>query len=260
MAAPGRAVPAGPGALHRRDRWWVYPTNVALWLSLFGAYSFWTIVFFQRDSYHQYLSPFYSPLIAAGRIPVSPALLIFWIPLGFRATCYYYRKAYYRAFFQDPPACAIREPRLAARLSPTGRGRRYRGETRLPFVLANLHRLFLYLAIAFVVIFVIDTVTAFSYHGHIGIGLGTALILVNTVALGLYTFSCHSLRHLIGGGLDCFSCAFAGRPRFQLWRLTSWLNLRHSTWAWISLTTVILTDLYIHLLQYGVVHDPHLGF
>ncbi len=36
---------------------------------------------------------------------VTAPMLVLWIPLGFRATCYYYRKAYYRAFFFDPPAC-----------------------------------------------------------------------------------------------------------------------------------------------------------
>ena len=35
-------------------------------------------------------------------------------PLDFRATCYYYRKAYYRAFFLDPPACAVGEARHGA--------------------------------------------------------------------------------------------------------------------------------------------------
>ena len=40
-------------------------------------------------------------------------ILVAWVPLGFRGTCYYYRKAYYRAFFWDPPACAIEEPRIA---------------------------------------------------------------------------------------------------------------------------------------------------
>ena len=42
---------------------------------------------------------------AVGWVPpytFSPLILIF--PLGFRLTCYYYRKAYYRAFFLAPPA------------------------------------------------------------------------------------------------------------------------------------------------------------
>ncbi len=244
----------------RRDLWWLYPSNVVIWLTLFGLYSFWTIVFFHSDRYHQYLSPFYSPQIAIGRVPFSPALLIFLIPLGFRATCYYYRKAYYRSFFQDPPACAIREPEVAASLSPTGRKTSYRGESRFPFILNNLHRYFLYFALVFIVVLWIDVFRAFQYHGHWGFGLGTALMLINIIFLTLYTFSCHSLRHLIGGGMDCFSCHIAGPQRHRLWGLSSRINPSHPTWAWMSLFSLILTDLYIRLLQFGVLHDPHLGF
>ena len=63
---------------------------------------------------HAYLlSPMYSPLLVLPWVPtwISPAMLILWMPGGFRLTCYYYRKAYYRAFFLDPPACAVGEPR-----------------------------------------------------------------------------------------------------------------------------------------------------
>ncbi len=256
------AAIAGPAAadVRRQDRWWLYPANVVLWLTIFGIYSLWTIVFFHSDQFHQYLSPFYSPEVAVGRTPVSPALFIFYIPLGFRATCYYYRKAYYRSFFQDPPGCAIREPKELAAVSPTGRGTAYRGETKLPFILNNLHRFFMYFAVGFVVVLWIDAYRSFSYQGHWGIGLGSAFMLVNVVFLTGYTFGCHSLRHLVGGGKDCFSCLLAGRQRYQAWRGVSWLNARHSTFAWISLFTLIFTDVYIRLLQYGVFHDPHLGF
>ncbi|MHB1500940.1 MAG: succinate dehydrogenase [Candidatus Dormibacteria bacterium] len=251
-----------PGAadVRRQDRWWVYPANVVAWLTLFGIYSLWTIVFFHTDQFQQYLSPFYSPQVALGRTPLSPALFIFYIPLGFRATCYYYRKAYYRSFFQDPPGCAIGEPSELAAVSPTGRGRAYRGESRLPFILNNLHRFFMYFAVGFLVVLWIDAYQAFSYRGHWGIGLGSAIMLVNVIFLTGYTFGCHSLRHLVGGGKDCFSCILGGRQRYQAWRGVSWLNARHSTFAWISLFSLIITDLYIRLLQFGVIHDPHLGF
>ena len=140
------------GVVQLRQLWWLYPANVVGWLSFFGVYSLWTIVFFHSDQFHQYLSPFYSPQVAIGRTAVSPALFIFYIPLGFRATCYYYRKAYYRSFFADPPACAKGEPSQLAALAPTGRGAKYRGEAKLPFVLNNLHRFFMYLAVGFVVV------------------------------------------------------------------------------------------------------------
>ena len=58
-------------------------------------------------------------------------------PLLFRATCYYYRKAYYRSFFWDPPSCAVGELRH----------RKYRGETAFPLFLNNLHRFLFYLVL-----------------------------------------------------------------------------------------------------------------
>ena len=96
-----------------------------------------------------YLSPFYSPCLGdcvegasdfgqpfAG-FPLSAALIILIFPLGFRMTCYYYRKAYYRAFWLSPPACAVAEPHG-----------KYTGETRFPLIIQNIHRWFWYAAIA----------------------------------------------------------------------------------------------------------------
>ena len=37
---------------------------------------------------------------------------------------------------------------------------------------------------------------------HFGIGVGTLVLTLNAIFLALYTFGCHSLRHLIGGFLD----------------------------------------------------------
>ena len=51
-----------------------------------------------------------------GRMPswipvwVTGAMLILWAPGGFRVTCYYYRGAYYKAFWADPPSCTVGEP------------------------------------------------------------------------------------------------------------------------------------------------------
>src|SRR5437773_12526925 len=117
------------GSTLRRDAWWVEILPVVIILSLFGIYA--TFRAFEGKFYAcgPYLSPFYSPLIDPDHHwwRFSPALLILSGPLGFRATCYYYRKAYYRAFFLDPPACAVGE-------SPR---RNYRGETSFPFILQN---------------------------------------------------------------------------------------------------------------------------
>lgn len=178
---------------------------------------------------------------------MTPALWVLWAPLGFRATCYYYRKSYYRAFFWDPPACAVGELRR----------RGYRGETRLPMVLNNLHRFFWY-PVAVVVIFLwIDAFASFDDNGHLYLGLGTLILLINAVLLSGYSLGCHAFRHVAGGGLDCFSCARAGRSRFWLWRLVTRFNGHHALWAWISMFSVVAAEVYIRLLQAGM-PDPHI--
>jgi hypothetical protein len=238
------------GSTLRRDAWWVEIVPVWILLGGFGIYA--TLRAFEGKLYDwgPYLSPFYSPLIDANHHwwPWSPALLILGGPLGFRATCYYYRKAYYRAFFLDPPGCAVGEPSK----------RKYKGETAFPFILQNVHRYFFYLAVVFLAFLWYDAIVAFDWNGKFGIGLGTLIMLVNIIMLTLYTFSCHSLRHLAGGKLDCFSCATFGQPRYQAWRGISFLNERHMQLAWTSLITVGFTDFYIRMLAAGWFHDPRL--
>lgn len=235
------------GSTLRRDSWWVELLPVIILLGGFGLYA--TLRAFEGAFYSwgPYLSPFYSPLIDAQHHwwPWSPALLILGGPLGFRATCYYYRKAYYRAFFLDPPGCAVGEPSK----------RKYQGETRFPFILQNLHRYFFYLALVFLAFLWYDAIVAYDWNGHFGIGLGTLIMSVNIIMLTLYTFSCHSLRHLAGGKLDCFSCASFGKPRYDAWRGISFLNERHMQLAWTSLITVGFTDFYIRLVATGAIHD-----
>ena len=80
-------------------------------------------------------------------------------------------------------------------------------------------------------------------------------MLANVLLLTTYTFSCHSLRHLVGGKLDCFSCTTFGPPRYSAWRWVTFLNERHMLWAWMSLFSVGLTDLYIRLLSAGYLKD-----
>jgi hypothetical protein len=248
MAQSRTAV--GFGKTMRRDAWWLELIPVIIVLGGFGIYA--TVRAFEGAYYEwgPYLSPFYSPLIDPHHRwwPFSPAILILGAPLGFRATCYYYRKAYYRAFFLDPPACAVGE----------SRPHHYSGETRFPFILQNLHRYFLYLALIFLIILWYDAIHAFWFNGHFGIGVGTLVLLANIVLLSFYTFSCHSLRHIIGGKVDCFSCVAAGGPRHAAWRGTSFLNEHHMLFAWLSLCSVGLADFYIRLVATGTVQDPRL--
>jgi len=250
MDSGARIAPAsGFGATLRRDAWWLEILPVVVVLGGFGLYA--TLRAFEGRYYEwgPYLSPFYSPLIDPQHHwwPLSPALLILGGPLGFRATCYYYRKAYYRAFFLDPPACAVGEP-----------GRSYRGETKFPFILQNAHRYFFYLAVLFLAFLWHDAIRAFFFDSGFGMGVGTLVLLTNVVLLSLYTFSCHSLRHLAGGKLDCFSCATFGKPRHTAWRWISALNERHMLFAWVSLFGVGLTDFYVRLVSSGVISDVRL--
>ena len=241
----------------RRDLWWLEPLVIVLVLGGFVVYSF--IVSIQNGSYFAdpYLSPFYSPCLSTNCIhptlPIvgdwwnlSPAILIVGSPLAFRVTCYYYRRSYYRAFFWSPPACAVPDARA-----------RYTGETRFPFVIQNIHRWALYLAVVVLAFLWWDVVLAFDFGGHLGIGLGTAVMLANVLLLSGYTFGCHAARYLVGGYLDSFHHASL---RFRLWSWVTLLNLHHSRWAWASLFGVAFTDLYIRLLAMGVITDLRIVF
>jgi hypothetical protein len=239
------------GSTVRRDAWWLEILPVVIVLGGFGLYA--TLRAFEGRFYEwgPYLSPFYSPLIDPQHhwlpLSISPAILILAGPLGFRATCYYYRKAYYRAFFLDPPACAVSEGK-----------RNYTGETKFPFILQNVHRYFLYLAILFLVFLWRDAIRAFFFDGKLGVGVGTIVLLVNVILLSIYTLSCHSLRHLAGGKLDCFSCSTFGKPRHGAWSAITVLNERHMLFAWVSLFGVGLTDLYIRMVASGAIQDVRL--
>src|SRR5215475_2417666 len=176
------------GQTMRADVWWIHPLLVFIGLSTFIVYSTWAA--FQGKDYFfgNYISPFYSPEIFGdsqhswfgpkpGWWPAwllfSPALLVLWAPAGFRLTCYYYRGAYYKAFWADPPACAVGEPRKG-----------YPGENSFPLIVQNIHRYFLYLALLFILVLAHDAWRAMwfadgSGSKHFGIGLGTVVLTIN---------------------------------------------------------------------------------
>jgi len=243
------AVQGGFGSTLRRDAWWSEILPVVVVLGGFGVYA--TLRAFEGKFFEwgPYLSPFYSPLIDSHHhwLPniISPALLILVFPLGFRTTCYYYRKAYYRAFFLDPPACAVGERA----------GRNYRGETRFPFILQNVHRYFLYAAIIVLCFLWYDAIIAFWFEGRFFIGVGSLVLTINVALLTLYTFSCHSLRHIVGGKLNCFSCTALNKTRHGAWKKASFLNEHHMLFAWLSLFSVGLADLYVRMVACGAIQD-----
>jgi hypothetical protein len=250
----------------RADAWWLQPLAVFVGLGAFVAYSTWAA--FQGEHYRfgPYLSPFYSPELFGDPAhawfgakpgawpswaPWSPAFLILWGPGLFRLTCYYYRGAYYKAFWADPPSCAVGEPR-----------KRYLGEASFPLILQNVHRYFLYLALAFLVFLAHDAWLALRFTDeqgtrHWGIGVGSVVLALNVAFLGGYTLGCHSLRHLIGGRVDRLSESPA---RFAGYSCVSCLNRRHMLFAWISLFWVGFSDAYVRLCSMGVWSDWKLLF
>jgi hypothetical protein len=259
----GAARPPIAAPTLRKDAWWALPVTVVLVLSAFIVYSTWAG--FQNAHYYAapYLSPFYSPCIARSCLhptfgvglpdisfPVvgvlSPAFLILWGPGLFRLTCYYYRKAYYRSFWLAPPACAVRDVK-----------RGYTGETRFPLLFQNMHRYAWYVAVLFIVLLTWDALLAFRFPApgggtELGLGVGTIVMWLNVILLAGYTFSCHSCRHVCGGHVDVFSRA---KTRYTVWHFFTRLNEQHPTFAWLSLFSVGLTDLYIRLVSMGVIRD-----
>jgi hypothetical protein len=245
----------------RTDRWWIQPLVTFGILFSFVIYATWA-AFIDRDYFYEpYISPFYSPCLAAkcGTVPgstgvphlsligdwffASPAIIILIVPLGFRMTCYYYRKAYYRSFWLSPPACAVGEPH-----------RRYSGETRFPLIFQNMHRYFFYLGFLLNIILTYDAVIAFRNHdgkwGHAGVG--TLVLLLNAFFLWAYTASCHSCRSIIGGRLNHFS---RHPVRYWLWTHVTKYNRYHMQIAWVSLVWVAFSDVYVRLVASGTLTD-----
>lgn len=264
MASPSTALPVRRsfGQTTRPDAWWLQPAAVFVGLSLFIVYSTWAAFQAEHYSFGGYLSPFYSPELFGDSghawfgpkpswwlswLPWSPAFLILWAPGGFRLTCYYYRGAYYKAFWADPPSCAVGEPRNS-----------YLGERHFPLILQNVHRYFLYLALIFLVLLSIDVWKALWFVdpatgvAELGLGVGTLVLATNVVLLGSYTLGCHSLRHLVGGRLNKLSRRPVQRTTYSC---VSCLNRRHMLFAWLSLFWVGFSDFYVRMLSMGVWTD-----
>ena len=276
-------VVRGAGETARHDLWWVQPLAVFLGFSTFIVYSTWAACQNDHYTYGNYLSPMYSPAlffdptpaaIADGKraeeqkahtffrvlekrpawlpawVPFSAAFLILWAPGGFRFTCYYYRGAYYKAFWLDPPNCAVGEPRSS-----------YWGEHSLPLIMQNIHRYFLYVAILFIGLLFWDFLQALRFkdadgHSHFGVGVGTLVMLLNVILLASYTFGCHSFRHLIGGRGNQLATA----PTKKAYDCVSCLNRRHMLCAWCSLFWVGFTDVYVRLCSMGIWTDYRVMF
>jgi len=263
----------------RKDNWWLYPAIVVFGLTSFLVYGFWSA--WQADFYWYsagqegfggYLAPFYSPLLFIKEgvegaapmahsifgpwptwwpswLPSSPSLLILAVPGIFRFTCYYYRKAYYRAFSGTPPACAVGA-------LPRKRKKGYKGETGL-MVVQNIHRYTMYFASIYVIVFFYDAYLSFFRGGEFGVGVGSILLLGNPILLASYMYGCHSIRHLIGGSRDCYSCGLGGNIAHKNGMIVGWFNRRHELFAWLSLVWIMVADLYIRMVSTGYINDPN---
>ncbi len=259
--APLPLAHRGFGETLRRDAWWLQPLVVFTILGAFIVYATWAAFQNAHYIYGPYLSPFYSPELFGdprtawfgakpgwwpGLLPFSPALIILPFPGLFRVTCYYYRGAYYKAFWADPPNCAVGEPRKS-----------YLGERSFPLIVQNVHRYFLYVALFFLFFLSRDVWRALWFDNgaggrQFGIGVGTLVLAVNVVLLSAYTLGCHSLRHVIGGFLDQLS---RHPVRRKAYACSSCLNRWHMKWAWMSLFGVAFADLYVRMCSMGIWHD-----
>jgi len=243
----------------RQDRWWIQPVVTVSILTAFIIYSTWAA--FQNKYYYvganfhrDFISPFDSPCLAADCVPgsksgfvisgwtLSPALLILIFPLGFRLTCYYYRRSYYRAFWWSPPSCAVSDAHSS-----------YSGETRFPLLMQNAHRYFFYAGLVFNVLLSYDAIRAFYQPGlGWGVTVGTIVLALNATLLWLYSLSCHACRHLCGGQVKSFK---AHPIRYRFWKFVTPLNAKHMNFAWASLVVVALTDVYVRLVASGAITD-----
>jgi hypothetical protein len=270
------------GKTSRQDAWWLQPLVVFFGLAAFVVYSTWAAFQGAHYEFGPYLSPMYSPLLfnagteygvaslghhtwfgdwpawVPALIPASPALIILTVPAGFRLTCYYYRGAYYKAFWADPINCAVGEPR-----------NEYRGEQFWPLLIQNIHRYLFYLAAVYIFVLAYDAWVGMWFHEDwaanggkmlfgqefregFGIGVGTLVLTLNVILLGGYTFGCHCARHFGGGKLDHFSKIPWGKKPYEC---ISCLNRNHMKWAWTSLIWVGFTDFYIRMVSMGVWTD-----
>jgi hypothetical protein len=272
----------GFGKTERMDAWWKSPLVMAIYLGIAVAYATWR-GFMEADFWifsefgnsacdaaagvmtecqtfaidsegSHVLSPLFSPLIVPGEdglgswVPkslwwMSPAMFILIIPAGFRGTCYYYRKAYYRSFMANPAACAVS--------TPFGD---YNGERKL-FLFQNLHRYFMYLAVAYLFVLSYDLLLATQFHAadgadSFGVSVGTLVLLLNVIMLGGYTLGCHSFRHAIGGIRNRFRNG-GGAIAEACWKSCTGLNKNHNKWAILSLFWVMFSDFYVYACTEG---------
>ncbi len=253
---PQPAHPTKTFSTWRLDLWWAQPVTLVIALTLFVAYSMFRVYemgsnpVVAHGAYH-YQSPFVAWdltwLMPASVVAVAPFLgypgfILLPFPAGFRFTCYYFRRAYYRSFVARPAGCS----------TEAWKGKEYKGESRL-MIFQNLHRYFLYATVLLWVLHVIGWVKDIFHGGHVYVGIGTVLLAADIVLLGGYVFGCHAFRHLIGGRIDCFSCTAGTEQSYGLWRSVSNLNQKHAFFALASMVSIVVADLYLRYIDMNAI-------
>lgn len=195
------------------------------------------LVSFPMKEFKGYVDPFYSPTVI-----IIPLIGLF------RLTCYAFRKYYNRHLFKHPEACPVYERADA-------NTRSYSGETSTLFKVENLHRYFMYASAAILPFFYYDLYLSLTFGGGFILRIGSLLMIADVIVLTLYVFSCHSVRSLIGGRKDCFSCMAMARQRKGVYDAQSKLNTHHEVFAWLSLMTIIAMDLFIRAISMGIPLD-----
>ena len=248
----------------RQDRWWIQPVLTVAVLTAFIIYSTWAA--FQNKYYFvgaQHASRPHQPLLlAVHRRPpacpgakvrlhlepwtISPALLILIFPLGFRLTCYYYRRSYYRAFWWSPPACAVADAHG-----------NYSGETRFPLFMQNAHRYFFYAGLVFngLLTYRRGRSPSTSRASAGASPSAPSCSCVNAVCSGCTRSSATPVATSCGGQVQSFK---AHPMRYRFWKFVTPLNAKHMNFAWASLLFVGLTDIYVRLVASGAITDYRL--
>ena len=246
----------GFGKTDRIDRWWTQPIWMGTALTLAVVYTGLRVLFFDAEIHydnHRVTSPIFSPdvihmLHLSTPTWMNSAILILWIPFGFRGTRYYMRRVYHRVFFQNPTGCVVAKPEINYRLG-------YKGETGL-FILNNIHRYMLYLAIIILSIKFYDVWHTMNFHdGTIGISIGTLVLATESFLLFMYVTSCHAFRHLFGGGMNQWRGQIGGFIGKIFYKISE-INVHHGFWFWTSLAMVFLGDLFVWGVADGILNDP----
>ncbi|MCL5404451.1 MAG: succinate dehydrogenase [Candidatus Marsarchaeota archaeon] len=200
------------------------------------AFTIWLLLEFPVKPYKGIIDPFYSPTI----------LVLPFVGL-FRLTCYAYRKDYHRHVFKHPVSCALDSRGDSAK-------RTYSGETGF-FRVENLHRYFMYFSVLILPFFFYDFYVSITFGGGLIIRLASLILLANALMVTIWVFSCHAVRHLTGGRIDCYGCKYAGKQRNSFFNFQSKLNAHHEALAWTSLIMFVFVDLYIRALAAGIPLD-----